>query len=100
MLLEIEVLGSAEWFEQVYPKFKVMGFEEVSELKWADPETDGELMGYYFDYTKKEGIPVDEFALLLSEMQEILANGEAPYVKMKMVKDKRNKNSKKQQEED
>jgi len=29
----------------------------LDDLQWADPDSDGELMGRYFDLTDKGGLP-------------------------------------------
>jgi hypothetical protein len=89
MLLEVQVLGSAEWFDEVYPKFKTMGFEEIAELAWADPETDGEFTGHYFEYKAKEAIPFEHFHDFLKDMEEIILGGEAPYIKINIVPDEK-----------
>lgn len=89
MLLEIKVFGSAEWYEKAIPVIEEMGFHEVAELAWADPETDGELSGHYYDYSGKENIPFSHFVETIQEIERIVMEGEAPYIKLSMAKDPR-----------
>lgn len=88
MLLEVQVMGSAEWYEKVLPSFEKMGFASKENFNWSDPETDGELMGFYYDLSKKEGLPVKEFFDYIAEIEKIIMDGEAPYVKFTLVPDK------------
>lgn len=93
MLLEVKVFGSAEWFDEVYPKFETMGFVEQKDLGWSDPETDGEYMGYYFDYNENEGMHFDDFVGFIKEMEEIINKGEAPFIKINIVKSRKQDSS-------
>lgn len=89
MLLEIQVVGSAEWFEQVMPMMEKLKFEQRTDLRWSDPNTDGELMGYYYTYQGKEPMPFNEFAETIKDIEQIINNGEAPYIKINIVPDKK-----------
>ncbi|MCD4783949.1 MAG: hypothetical protein K8T10_09020 [Candidatus Eremiobacteraeota bacterium] len=91
MLLEIKVFGSAEWYEDVMPTLEKLGFKIVPELNWSDPDTDGELMGFYYTYDKDEPMPFDEFTETMNEMKKIIMDGEAPYIQFAVVRDKRKK---------
>jgi len=88
MLLEINVIGSEEWYEDVMPTLEKLGFKNKSDLNWSDPETDGELMGFYYTYDKDEPMPLDDFIETISEMKKTIMDGEAPYIKFAIVKDK------------
>lgn len=89
MLLEIEVFGSEEWYDQVAPALKKLGFVEVKELMWSDPETDGERMGFYYTYEGPNKLTFDEFVETIKEFEKIIMEGEAPYIKFAIVRDKR-----------
>lgn len=88
MLLEVQVMGSAEWYEQVLPTFEEMGFVPRENLNWSDPETDGELMGFYYDMNKKDGMAFKDFCDYIGEIEKIIMDGEAPYVKFALVPDR------------
>ena len=91
MLLEIQVIGSEEWYETVMPELKILGFREISELGWSDPETDGELMGFYYSYQGETPMPFDEFVETVKEIRKTINDGEAPYIRFNIVADKREK---------
>jgi hypothetical protein len=88
MILEVQVLGSLEW-QQIYPQFEEMGFEELADLSWADPETDGELRAYYFNYTKKDNLPFEEFIAFINDIKKIVNAGEGPYIKVSITSNSR-----------
>lgn len=85
MLLEVKVFGSTEWFDDVAPKMDILGFKVREDLTWADPETDGELKGFYYTYEGKDPMPFDEFVETIKDMEEIINAGEAPYIKFAIV---------------
>ncbi len=88
MLLEVQVVGSAEWFEEALPAFKEFGFRQRKDLGWADPETDGELMGFYYDIGE-DSVPFRHMADFIKEIEKIIQDGEAPYIKFNMVPDRK-----------
>jgi hypothetical protein len=89
MLLEIQVFGSAEWYDKIAPALKTLGFKNLTELFWSDPETDGELMGFYYTYEGPDPMPFSEFVQTIKEMEQIINDGEAPYIRFAIVPDKR-----------
>ena len=89
MLLEIQVVGSEEWFETVMPMLETLKFKQRTDLRWSDPNTDGELTGYYYTYEGKEPMPFDEFIETMKDIQQIINDGEAPYIKINIVSDKK-----------
>jgi len=89
MLLEIRVFGSAEWYEDVAPNLETLGFKNIVELNWADPETDGEYMGFYYTYEGKVPMAFNEFAETIREMEKTIKDGEAPFIQVSIVPDKR-----------
>ncbi|MCE1245564.1 MAG: hypothetical protein LWY06_02845 [Firmicutes bacterium] len=89
MLLEIQVFGSAEWYDKVAPALDKLGFTIVTDLSWSDPETDGELMGFYYTYTGKNPMPLNDFVKNIKDLEEIINDGEAPYIRFAIVPDKR-----------
>lgn len=89
MLLEIQVVGSEEWFEKVMPMLETLKFRQLTELRWSDPETDGELTGYYYTYEGKEPMPFSEFAETVNDIEQMINEGEAPYIKINIVSDKK-----------
>lgn len=93
MILEVKVFGSAEWYEQCLPAFEEFGFTQIVDMGWSDPETDGEFMGFYYDYAKDEPLTLEHFKDFLDEIKSIIMDGEAPFIKFAMVADKRVKNS-------
>ena len=88
MLLEIKVYGSAEWFKEVRPMLEQNHFIEQEKLTWFDPDTDGELGGYYYEYTGKEPMSLDAFYKFLKKIKKIIMEGEAPSITMNLVADK------------
>lgn len=89
MLMEIQVVGSKEWFEDVMPMFKSLGFKLLEDLTWSDPETDGELSGYYYTYEGKEPISFNDFVETVRDAEKTIEAGEAPYIKIAIVPDKK-----------
>ncbi len=89
MLLEIQVVGSAEWYEKVMPMLDTLKFKQRTELRWSDPNTDGELMGYYYTYDGKEPMPFNELIDTINDIEQIINDGEAPYIKINIVSDKK-----------
>ena len=92
MLLEVKVMGSAEWYEQAIPAFEEFGFKQMEDMNWSDPETDGEFMGFYYDVGNKP-IPFEHMADFISEIEKIIMDGEAPFIKFRMVPAKKSKNT-------
>jgi len=88
MLLELKVFGSREWYEKVVPLLENEGFEARADLHWADPETDGELMGCYYDYNLGQVMPIDRFMHLMAQIQRIIEDGEAPGIEIGLVPSK------------
>ena len=72
MLLEVKVTASQEWYEEIMPELEKMGFVVKEELGWADPETDGELMGYYFDYQGDKSLDFKKFMEFIQDIEEKL----------------------------
>lgn len=87
MLLEVRVWSSQEWYEAAYPKFEEQGFKEREDLGWSDPETDGEFMGYYFEWNKTEGIAWEDFCKFLQAIKKIIDASEAPDIKFYLVQE-------------
>lgn len=88
MLLEIQVIGSAEWFDKVMPMLETLKFAQRMDLRWSDPDTDGELMGYYYTYEGKQPMPFSELSDTIKDIEQIINDGEAPYIKINIVPDK------------
>ncbi|MFP4497686.1 MAG: hypothetical protein ACLFQV_05695 [Vulcanimicrobiota bacterium] len=88
MLLEVKVFGSEEWFEQVHPRMLLLGFREDEDLMKVDPESDGEVTIHYFDLKKKGAMTFEEFTTTIKDMEEIIMEGEAPFIEFRMVPDK------------
>ncbi len=89
MLLEIKVLSSAEWYEKVIPRLEQIGLVLREDLGWADPETDGEYMGYYYDYQGQEPLRFEDLAATLKKIKAIIARGEAPLIEISVVAEKK-----------
>jgi hypothetical protein len=88
MLLEIKVLSSAEWYEKVIPLLQRRGFVAREDLQWADPETDGEYMGYYYDYQGNSPLAYEDLAALIKQIKAIIRRGEAPLIDLALVTDR------------
>ena len=88
MLLEIKVLGSAQWYEQAMPQLEQGGFVLQEDLGWADPETDGEYMGYYYDYQGQQPLRFEELVALIKKIKTMIRRGEAPLIEVSVVADK------------
>lgn len=86
MLLEIEVWGSREWYEQALPLLQEAGLRDLPDLSWADPETDGERMICRFDLGDPHH-PLDATCLsdVLSRVRAAVMAGEAPSIEMRFV---------------
>ena len=74
MLLEVKVVSSEEWYEEILPEIEKMGFKELEDLGWQDPETDGEYMGYYFEYRGKEPMELTKLCEFIQKTEEKLKN--------------------------
>lgn len=85
MLLEFRVWGSREWYDTAIPMLEDVGLKERPDLAWADPETDGELMGMYYDYDEKEGIDASQLADVLARVRAVVVAGEAPSIEIRFV---------------
>ncbi len=88
MLLEIQVWGSREWYEKALPLLEKSGFTHLSELRWADPETDGELGGWYFDYADETPLSLDDFQTIMGDLHDVLKDAEAPVQSISVVRKK------------
>lgn len=87
MLLEFKVWGSREWYEQAIPMLEEAGLKERPDLAWADPDTDGEKMGCYYDFVDaKEGIDAAHLADILARVKKVVMGGEAPDIEICFVK--------------
>jgi hypothetical protein len=86
MLLEFKVWGSREWYEQAVPMLEEAGLKDRPDLAWADPDTDGEKMGCYYDYAdEKEGLDPGHLADVLTRVRKVVLNGEAPDIEISFV---------------
>lgn len=91
MLLEFKVWGSKEWYEQAIPMLEELGLQEVPDLGWSDPDSDGELMGRYYDYTDKGGVDPAHLADVLARIRKLIMDGEAPSIEVRLVSDPKRK---------
>lgn len=78
MVVEFVVWGSREWSEQVQPLLAEHLFTELPDLHWADPESDGERMGFSYTYTGKEPLPWASVSALMTRIEALLEDAEAP----------------------
>ena len=85
MLLEFKVWGSTEWYERAVPMLEDFGLVPRPELSWADPETDGELMGLYFDYEDTAALSAFDLCEVLARVRGIVEAGEAPGLEVNIV---------------
>lgn len=69
MLLEMRGFSSSELYDIIIPKLEAAEFKEVSH--WADPETDGELMGFQYEYTGKKELPFEDLIKLIKEIEAV-----------------------------
>jgi hypothetical protein len=85
MLLEFKVWGSDEWYGKAVPMLEDAGFVALDNLQWADPETDGELMGIYYDFTDKGSVAALQIAEVLARIKKVIEEGEAPPLEINFV---------------
>lgn len=85
MQLEFQVWGSREWYEQAVPLLEEHGFHELAALRWADPETDGERMGVYYDVPAGTDVKVDDFLALMARLRDLLKDAEEPLDSIALV---------------
>lgn len=90
MILEIVVWGSREWYAQAIPLLEDAGLTERPDLAWADPATDGEKMGCYYDIANGDA-PIDAQSLtdVLSQIRRVVMAGETPDIEMRWVPERR-----------
>lgn len=86
MLLEIEVWGSREWYQQALPLLAEAGLAPRPDRSWADPRTDGERMICCFDVGDADH-PIDAALLAdaLARVRTLVLAGEAPSIEMRFV---------------
>ncbi|MCD6310125.1 MAG: hypothetical protein J7M18_05385 [Candidatus Eremiobacteraeota bacterium] len=75
LYLMAKVVASREWYEEVLPMMEKKGFRDIPDKGFSDPETDGELMGYFFEYNGKE-LPLQDFVEMINEINKIMDEGE------------------------
>lgn len=88
MLLEARVWGSKEWYEDCMPRLEEKGFVQREDLGWADPETDGEFMGFYYDYRGQEPLSFEDLAAFINDLKAILDRAYTPPGQFALVKDR------------
>jgi hypothetical protein len=88
MLLEIRVWGSRQWYKEVMPRLEQKEFALLEDLGWSDPETDGEFMGFYYEYRGAEPMAVKDLCSFIQELAAIIEHGEAPSVEFNIIKDR------------
>lgn len=69
MLLEIRGFSSSELYDTIIPKLEAADFKEVSH--WADPETDGELMGFQYEYIGEKELSFEDLIKLIKEIKSV-----------------------------
>ena len=69
MLLEIRGFSSSELYDTIIPKLETADFKEVNH--WADPETDGELMGFQYEYTGEKELLFEDLIKLIKEIKSV-----------------------------
>lgn len=86
MLLEFKIWGSREWYKQAIPLLEEAGLRDRPDLAWADPETDGEKMGCYYDYVGgPEGLEARHLARVLTRIKQVVMEGETPDIQIRFV---------------
>ena len=86
MYLKAGVVASREWYEECLPMLEEKGFKDVPEKGYSDPDTDGELMGYFFEYKGKE-LPMQDFVAMINEVNRIMDEGETSRPSWSFVED-------------
>ncbi|MBI2263656.1 MAG: hypothetical protein HYU64_00560 [Armatimonadetes bacterium] len=87
MLLEITGCASQELYEEIIPRLKERKFSEIGH--WADPESDGEYMGWDFEYQGAKPLSVEELYQLVQELLTIpVESALIPAYEFKLIKDK------------
>ncbi|NDD26960.1 MAG: hypothetical protein EB084_01655 [Proteobacteria bacterium] len=86
MVLEVEVWGSREWYEQAVPLLTEAGLRDLPKRSWSDPETDGERMLIYFDLdASHKSADALQLADVLKRVRDLVMAGEAPSIAMRFV---------------
>ena len=78
MRIELIVWGSREWYEEAQPFLEESHLTEVPDTHWADPETDGERMSFSYTYSGDKPLSWDDLVAIITRVQAILAEAEAP----------------------
>lgn len=69
MLLEMRGFSSSELYDTIIPKLEAAEFKEVNH--WADPETDGELMGFQYEYNGTKELLFEDLIKLIKEIEAV-----------------------------
>lgn len=72
MYFEIAGFSSDELYKIIQPKVEAAGF--VLDFSWADPETDGEFMGFEYEYKGAKPLLVQDFADLVKDLAKVPIN--------------------------